>query len=973
MPRGRSDETDLATALSPEGDSLDPLDLIARSGGTDDEEEEVYLPEAPPYGEDDDEEDPDIADLNNPDVDTFGEPPLLGTRAPASDLFGGRADTVGRATSPKLYAQAANFPTAVQFRVWRWENGIPVALGAIDAEASEDDFVKKFYGAMPEEGDGRFQFKFRPVDMNGRELGKEFTKNISEHHDMVSRIRRQKDREREERGVQNDPILINQGGGDNGAYAEEMGRMFEQAVESAERRTEVLQTTLEDERDRLRNEEKARFAERIAVADRSAEVVQKMTERLMESDQARAKEQLQAQENQSGMLVQTLTTVFSQQQQAAQAQAERLRQGDEVRMRQDREFFERQRVEVEMKRKSDQAEFEMRRGREREESERARLKEKDEAESRLLIERDRLKLEQTRIEEARKFELEQARMESERRETEADRRREVEREELRRREEMTKTEGRRREETMQSEAQRREADLDRRRDAERIAADARAEAIRAEAQRREADLDRRRESEKAETAVRLEREKLEMDRKEARAREERERWRVEIEEKRRSEREDWDRKMTQQKEDAERRERIDRERVERERQDFQLRMERERQEREDAAVRRTEQARADEDRRKDESRRAEEARKAEMELKLRQIEIESKRSQDHQERMAEQARLDREARSQAQERRDRIEREAREAADRDRTRQHDMQMRQMELERESAREHQERLAMAQGGGESSGGGGLFGTIGAELGLEPTEILAKIFGSDKDGEEGGWSDAIPKVLGSIAELGKAALSARDAQQQQITAKGRRRIVAQPAQGQVIQTPQGPMVYAPGGPGAGLVMTEPGLVPAGGGGAAPTQAGGRPFLPPQFDEYEEEDESDSSPAADEAASETVPAVPAEPVNTLARAKEAGISLMDQKKARKAIRALGDKLGDADADDWLGLITQAITEEVGIYYYIKAVTVDAALAEATNDPVLHGAVIAAMRDSGLIPGDVPYTEADYAALKAGSEETA
>jgi hypothetical protein len=105
------------------------------------------------------------------------------------------------------------------------------------------------------------------------------------------------------------------------------------------------------------------------------------------------------------------------------------------------------------------------------------------------------------------------------------------------------------------------------------------------------------------------------------------------------------------------------------------------------------------------------------------------------------------------------------------------------------------------------------------------------------------------------------------------------------------------------------------------------------------------------------------PSEPVNTLARAKKAGISLRDQKKARKAVRSLLDKLSESEQEEWLGLITEAITAEVGIYYYIRAVTVSAALAEATDDEELHTAVITALRESDLIPEDVPYEEADFA----------
>ena len=143
--------------------------------------------------------DPDIADLNDPDVESLDEPPLIGVRPQPSDMFGDEAENFGRATSPKLYAQASQFPTAVQFRVWRWENGVPVALGAIDAEATEEDFVRQFFDAMPRRGEGKFQFRLRPIDIRGKELGKEVTINISEHHSTLKRIRELKIIEREER------------------------------------------------------------------------------------------------------------------------------------------------------------------------------------------------------------------------------------------------------------------------------------------------------------------------------------------------------------------------------------------------------------------------------------------------------------------------------------------------------------------------------------------------------------------------------------------------------------------------------------------------------------------------------------------------------------------------------------------------------------------------------------------------------
>jgi hypothetical protein len=143
------------------------------------------------YG-DDDFIDPELENLNNPDVTTLHDPPLIGGKARKAEIFGEPADTLGRVTSPRMLSQAANMPTATQFRVWRWENGVPSALGAIDAEASEDDFIRQFYAAMPGEGEGRLQFRFRPVDIRGVELGKEFTVTISEYHETLARLRAKK-------------------------------------------------------------------------------------------------------------------------------------------------------------------------------------------------------------------------------------------------------------------------------------------------------------------------------------------------------------------------------------------------------------------------------------------------------------------------------------------------------------------------------------------------------------------------------------------------------------------------------------------------------------------------------------------------------------------------------------------------------------------------------------------------------------
>jgi hypothetical protein len=885
---------DEALALSQQqGAALLEDDLDSEEVEDSVEEEEDYgLPESPPYTFDDNEADPDIEDLNNPDVSNFGEPPLIGGRSSTTDMYGETAESFGRMSSPKLYAQAGQFPTAVQYRVWRWENGIPVGLGAIDSEATEDDFVRQFYDAMPKSGDGRFQFKCRPVDIRGKELGKEFALNISEHHSEVRRVRKERERDKEERMGHGDPIVISQGGNDSGGiYAEEMGRMFEQAVETAERRTELLQETLEQEREHLREEEKSRYQERISVAERSTDVVQKMTDRLMETDRARSQEQLATQNSQSDMLLKTLTTVFSQQQESARQQADRLREHDAVRLSQDREFFDRQRQETETKRRQDKEEYEQRMVREREEAKFKTAQSKTEAEMKVQQERDRLDLEAKRIEEQRKFELASLRVDAERRQQESDARRQAERDEIQRRE----------------------------------------EALRAEATRKEGELERRREQEKNELQMRLEREKLEADRQRDLAREERERWRVELEEKRRTEREDWERKQAQAKEDSERRERSDRERMERERLEYQLRIDRDKQEAERREGLRREELQREADRRRDE-----------LAMAQKQLEMSAQKDREHSERMMEMARIERESSREAQLQREKQEREAREATERDRQRQHDMSLREMEMNKERDREHQERMLQLS---KIQNSGGISGLVDS-LGMETPEILGRIFGGGEG--EGSWSDAIPKVLGSIAELGAAAMKAKG-DHPQIQQRGRRQL---PANARVIQTPQGPQVVLPGAvtgiPGTGATTDLPAQ------GSVPPEFRGVAFT------EEPKEEAEETPA---------PTPEPEPVeiDLMARAKAAGMSLGDQKRARKALRVLVSSLDGAEIDSWLGLITEAITSEVGIYYYIKAVTVEAALGEAApGEDELHTRIVTALKESQLIPEDVPYTEEDFTALE-------
>tara|TARA_Y100000310_G_scaffold303569_1_gene342023 strand:+ start:1422 stop:3752 length:2331 start_codon:yes stop_codon:yes gene_type:complete len=738
----------------------------------------------------DEDEDPDLADLNNPDVETLVEPPLLGRQNRSTELFGDSAETLGRMTSPKLYAQAAQFPTAVQYRVWRWENGVPVALGAIDAEANEEDFIRQFYSAMPKKGDNRFQYRLRPIDIRGQELGKEFTINVSEHHDHLSRIRDRKAQEAAEEGGRGgmDPFIINQGDGAGASYAEEMGRMFEQAVDSAEKRTELLQMTLEDERNRLREQEATRAEERVNMAAKGADAVQQMTERLMESDRQRSSDQMSAQKDQSEVMMSTLTTVFQQQQAAGREQAERVRESDKQRMSQDREYFERQ----------------------RQDSDRQRQRERDEWEQRQQAERLRQELEQKRMEEQRKFELQQMQL---------------------------------------------------------------------DAQRRESEMERRRQQDKEDMQLRLEREKMEMERQREQQREDRERWRQEIEAKRLEEQRVWEKK---------------------------------------------------ESNRRDEREQERGRRQEEILLQQKQMEVAAQRDRDHAERMMEMAKLEREAQRDAQLQREKSEREGREVSERERARQHDLAMKEMHLNKERDREHSERMMQLS---KAQASGGLSG-ITDMLGMDTSEVLARVFGGGGEGGEGGWADAIPKVLGSIAEIGKAAATAK--QPAPVEGKRRRRLPVT-----AVPQPRPAMQAHPGHP----VPSLPDM----------------PFIPPGMEEAAESPRPTPPEPAKVEERHVHPLKAAKKVDTLSKAKESGIKLATQKKARKRIRKLVEKLDTSPREEWDGLIIAAIVEEVDIYHYINAVSLYSALAEAGSSQEMADDIASGLRANEGVPKNFPYTPKD------------
>lgn len=760
-------------------------------------------------------DDPDVAEVNDRNITNLPEPPVIGVRPPPSDMFGNAANSIGRASSPKLYASASSHPTVSQLRVWRMEQGIPVGIGAIDSEATEDDFIRHFFEAMPKPGDGKFTFRLRPINIQGREMGQEATIVVSDVHSTLQMIRRQKENKDTNitpafGGGGGSNVYVTGGGGDNGgaAYAEPMARMFEQAVENAERQTELLQAELRRQQEELREQERVRAEERVRASEKATTVVEKMTERLMQTDRARADEVLSSQKEQSQMMLSAMTTVFTQQSQMAREAAERQRLLDAERAKQDREFFERQRLEMEA-------------------------------------------------------------------------RRQVERQEA---------EDRRRQE--------------------------------------HAEWERRREEMRIEMEAKAAREKMELELRRQQIEEERRRHEMEMQARREQDRLEWERKAQ-----------MERDRAERERQDFERKLERDRQE----AIR-LEQIR------REELERQEARRREEMLLTKEQIQAAAQRDREHQERLMQIAAAEREAAREAALLREKMEREAREAAEGERRRQHELQLREMELSRERDREHAERMIQLTKIQQSGGLGGLT----EMLGMETPELLSRIFGSASEGE-GGWLDALPKVVGALAEVGKNVVAAQVAQ----NSGNKRALTGREPKMIALQTEDGVRMVPSGTPMPRRMIQ-------------PVQQQQPDIQLPDAPSIPKESPVPSNPVAKPPSEVETKLQIASTVNAIGRAKAAGIPLIDQKNSRKAIKELIAKLDASPETEWMGLVSEALIKSPKAFEYLKAVTVYVALAEAKVSPELAARIVKALRESNMVPpGELPFDEAELEALQVKEAE--
>jgi len=285
------------------------------------------------------------------------------------------------------------------------------------------------------------------------------------------------------------------------------------------------------------------------------------------------------------------------------------------------------------------------------------------------------------------------------------------------------------------------------------------------------------------------------------------------------------------------------------------------------------------------------------------------------------ARLERDAQREAQLQREKSEREDREFREQERQRKHELTMRDMELGKDRDREHAERMLHLS---KAQNSGGL-GSLGEMLGMQTPELLERIFGGKEPAESGIW-EQIPKMLGSMADFGKTALS---------RSEGRR-----PMQAQIPQT---------------YPMPDQRV-----------QA-----VPPLANQSQMQPESQVSPDPEPKSIALTPYQQSANVNTLARGKARGLSVLVQGKARRALAKLAQSFATIDLDTAAGIeqatekAITAIMQTPEILAYLEAVSVYAAFAETGVDEALCERIVTYLRAADIDLGSLPFTEEDYAGV--------
>lgn len=652
------------------------------------------------------------AALNDPDVRALPPAPTISaprqsTARDMPDIFASTPQSFGRESSPRLYAQAAQHPACVQLRVWKVENGLPVGIGTIDAEATEEDFITRFYAAMPGEDDTRASFRLRPIDQAGNHLGQEFTHNIHPQHTELVRLRRKAQRATESgtpangNGGGNGVTVVRTSDGSATALTE-MSRMTEHLMASMEDQAERARAEAEELRERARLDELQRAQERVDLAANSATTVQAIMANALEAERIRSQQLAEDRKTDSAKVIDTLTAVFGQNNMMLQQHMMQQRAADE-----DRANRERQRREEE---RSD-AEFRLQR-------------ERSEAEARAQRERADVELRAQRDRDALEARLREMKAESEARMAQI------------------RVEAEERAKSAKDEAERRTQ-------AEQMRLDLLREQMDAQFKREQMMLEERRRADEE----RLRQEKEERERRERAEKEERER-RDRVE---RDEREARERREREDREARERRDREDREAREKWAAMMQEQAEGRRREHE----RQLAEAQARREEREREERRREEEWRAKM------LESEAERRRDHERQLAEaQARREEREREQL-----RIAEESRKREHEMQLKRMEAQeQRDREHQERLARMTERELSVKSGGSGLEGLAQTFGVLKTTLGIDVAEVIPQLLAPKSEESKGtDWGAVIPAALGAIGQFAQAYAEMQKAQQGQAPAR------------------------------------------------------------------------------------------------------------------------------------------------------------------------------------------------------------
>jgi hypothetical protein len=305
---------------------------------------------------------------------------------------------IGRPASPRIWSNAQLHSVVTQLRVWKKINGVPVLVGVIDKDASEEEFIRTFFEVMPSAGDGQAVFAVRPIDREGREIREEVTlPPISEHHTALKQIRMSR-AAAAAAGIQTphyyppappvmDPALM---------------KLVERAQEAADARMRIMEEEMKLARDAAMRAQEQAATERIDLASRTAMSVEAITERMMKQESDRNARMIEMERDRADKSTAAMSSVFAQMQAMMATSAEREREAFERRLREDEAKREREQREYERKMQQAEREAELKRERERDEFERKARIEKEDAERR---ERER-ESERQRQHDARMKEME---------------------------------------------------------------------------------------------------------------------------------------------------------------------------------------------------------------------------------------------------------------------------------------------------------------------------------------------------------------------------------------------------------------------------------------------------------------------------------------------------------------------------------------------------------------------------------------